>query len=85
MCLLSVIPWETLTLLLSNDGVAIAIYFKPLEINTLVLTMVNFYFNDNTLKLVNKAESYFFAQHQPLLIDKILLELAKLYGSASNR
>jgi hypothetical protein len=49
------------------------------DLETLVFTLESLYADPETVKRMNQRAPRFFQQHQMLLIDKIFLELAKLF------
>lgn len=61
------------------------LYAKLCEIDTLVHSLEMLYTNAQTVTLMNDAAPAFFAQHQSLLIDKIFLEITKLYDPRGDK
>ena len=55
------------------------------DVGTLVHTLETLYMSSETVDLMNKAASSFFAQHQRMLVDTIFLELTKLYDPKGSR
>lgn len=59
------------------------LFDKLCEISTLLYTFESLYADKQTVEWMNKHAAAFFAQHQILLVDKLFLELAKLFDPAS--
>ncbi|MBT0570013.1 hypothetical protein KIK84_06725 [Curvibacter sp. CHRR-16] len=55
------------------------------EIETLVYTLEEIYANSVLVDQLNNNAGAFFAQHQALLIDKIIIEIAKLFDPDEDR
>ena len=58
------------------------IYRYLASLETMIFTLEELYANAETVTLMNQRAGAFFQQHQTLLVDKIFLELAKLFDPA---
>lgn len=71
------------TFFMSFDDVKKEVFAYLCELDTLVFTLESLYANPEVVAQMNQRAPAFFQQHQTLLIDKIFLELAKLFDPAA--
>lgn len=67
------------------EGIRKQVHAYLSELETLVYTLEVLYADSAVVDWMNQHASAFFQQHQNLLVDKIFLELAKLFDSAEDR
>lgn len=65
--------------IMNFDEVRKQVFAYLCELDTLVFTLESLYANPEVVAQMNQRAPDFFEQHQTLLVDKILLELAKLF------
>lgn len=67
---------------LKADSIRSAVYTKVCEIKTYFYTFTSLYGDEETIACMNENATEFFKQHRTLLLDKLILELAKLLDKA---